>query len=285
MMRYCGPVTWLLFGCLSVHAAGNDLLVHCAFDGSAESKGRLKVEAKPVGQVEYVDGLRGKAVSLTRESYLDLHAEGIIPKAQGTVEFWVKPNWDVVPRADGPASALAHTFFNMGPIRPDHPQLSNHSSLTISHQSYSSLHCVIADRHYKSRSVSCPIRDWRRGQWHHVALQWQLDDAGNAAMQLFIDGRLATDRVHANKPGKMNMSLPALPIQIGAMNTGYAPADAAIDELRISNVPRYGGEGTVPFSPAKRPTPDAHTLALFHFDGTLAAAPPGGLTASAGSAQ
>jgi hypothetical protein len=72
-----------------------------------------------------------------------------------------------------------------------------------------------------------------------------------------------------------------LPIQIGSMNTGFRPAEAAIDELRVTSVRRYTG----PFVPAKRMEPDAQTLALFHYDGTTSATVPDGLSATPGPAQ
>jgi hypothetical protein len=72
-----------------------------------------------------------------------------------------------------------------------------------------------------------------------------------------------------------------LPIQIGSMNTGFRPAEADFDELRISSVRRYAD----PFTPAKHLDPDAETLALFHFDGSLDAAVPAGMVATPGSAQ
>ena len=72
-----------------------------------------------------------------------------------------------------------------------------------------------------------------------------------------------------------------LPIQIGSMNTGFAGADAAIDELRISSVRRYTGT----FTPAERLEPDERALVLFHFDGSLDAAVPRGLKAICGLAQ
>ncbi|HID05587.1 MAG TPA: hypothetical protein EYP10_00410, partial [Armatimonadetes bacterium] len=203
-----------------------------------------------------------------------------IQLSEGTIEFWVRPRWDVITRYVGPRGALEHTFFNMGPIRPDYPHLSNRDSLTIYHSASGYLTCIISNSNYESRMVQASIRNWRKGEWHHVALQWKLDDGGRTAMALFIDGRLASNKCvgskkHPNtKPLKVNQ-LP-LPIQIGSMNTGYRIADADIDELRISSIRRYKGAFTV----RRRFEPDAHTLALFHFDGTLSADVPSGVIAT-----
>lgn len=237
----------------------------------------------------FTEGTSGKA--LAGPVYFSSVAPETIQLAEGTVEFWTRPRWDVVPRGSGPGWSLEHTFFNMGPIRPDYPYLSNHDSLTISHETYGSLVCILSNSRYESRTVSASIRDWRRGQWHHVAVQWKLDDggkpaaAGKTSMAIFIDGRLASDRCRgsAKSPNTqpLEMRQLPLPIQIGSMNTGFAGADAAIDELRISSVRRYTGT----FTPRERLEPNERTLALFHFDGTLDAAVPRGLKAICGPAQ
>jgi hypothetical protein len=57
-----------------------------------------------------------------------------------------------------------------------------------------------------------------------------------------------------------------LPIQIGCMNSGWLPADSAIDQLRISRTARYTDDFT-PFRGALEL--DRDTAALFHFDGGL----------------
>jgi len=204
---------------------------------------------------------------------------------EGTIEFWIQPAWDVVPRSTGPRGSLEHTLLNVGPVRPDHLYLSNHSSLTISNVSSGNLSAVLANPSYESRSVDAGIRDWRAAQWHHVALQWKLDDGGKTAMALYLDGRLASDRCLGNtknpndRPLKMK-PLP-FPVQVGSMNTGYRAANALIDELRISSVRRYDDS----FVPAKRLDADSATLTLFHFDGNLEAETPAGCQATPGPVQ
>lgn len=204
---------------------------------------------------------------------------------EGTIEFWIRPDWDVVPRYIGPRGSLEHTLLNIGPVRPDHLYLSNHSSLTISHVASGNLSVILSNPSYESRTVDAGIRDWKAGQWHHVALQWKLDDGGKTAMALYIDGRLASDRClgSAKNPNDRPLKMKPLPfpIQLGSMNTGYRPADALIDELRISSVRRYNEA----FVPAKHLDQDHATLTLFHFDGNLDAEAPAGCQAIPGPVQ
>jgi len=82
-----------------------------------------------------------------------------------------------------------------------------------------------------------------------------------------------------DRPLKMK-PLP-LPIQVGSRNTGCRPADALIDELRISSVRRYSDS----FVPAKRLETDKATLAQFRFDGNLGAETPARCRAVAGPVQ
>ena len=102
---------------------------------------------------------------------------------------------------------------------------------------------------------------------------------------LYIDGRLASDRClgSAKSPNDRPLKMKPLPfpVQLGSMNTGYRPADALIDELRISSVRRYDRA----FVPAKRLETDGATLTLFHFDGNLDAEIPAGCRATAGPVQ
>ncbi len=231
----------------------------------------------------FVPGIDKQA--LAHPAFFSAFNPATISIAEGTIEFWFQPNWDVVSRRTGPRGTLAHTLFNLGPIRPNHPQLSNYSSLTLTHTYRGFLSAVIANQHYESRSVSASIRDWKKGAWHHIAFQWKLNDHDKMTMTLYVDGHLAADHC-MDKTGSwpappLKMNQPRLPIQIGSMNTGFRPAEGAIDELRISEVRRYDA----PFVPQKRFHEDNATTALFHFDSDLTATIPPNTIATAGSAQ
>ncbi|NOY81425.1 MAG: hypothetical protein GXP31_10530 [Kiritimatiellaeota bacterium] len=66
------------------------------------------------------------------------------------------------------------------------------------------------------------------------------------------------------------------------MTTGFRPADADIDELRVSRIRRYRGKT---FVPARSAASDPDTLLQFHFNDALEAALPGGLRMFPGPAQ
>jgi hypothetical protein len=231
----------------------------------------------------FAPGVAGQALAMP--VYFNSLDPSKLNVEEGTIEFWIRPAWGVVPRPAGPRGSLEHTLLNIGPVRPDHLYLSNHSSLTISHVASGNLSAILSNAGYESRTVDAGVRDWQAGQWHHLALQWKLDDGGKTAMALYIDGRLASDRCmgSAKSPNDRPLKMKPLPfpVQVGSMNTGYRPADASIDELRISSVRRYSDS----FVPAKRIQTDIATLALFRFDGNLNAETPAGCQAVAGPVQ
>jgi hypothetical protein len=107
------------------------------------------------------------------------------------------------------------------------------------------------------------------GAWHHVAVTRRRADG---LMRLFVDGRLeaSADGADGNasyRDGRAT-AYPNDPyLVIGAekhdAGASYPSYSGWIDEVRLSNVLRY----TIPFTRPTQPfTPDAATVALYHFD-------------------
>jgi len=192
----------------------------------------------------------------------------LVRSAEGTIECWVAPTDEIV--ADRYAR-IQRTIVDIGPIRYDHPLLTNWRSIALWVSNWGHLVGQITNARYVSRNVSTSVRDWEAGAWHHVAWQWRLDEEGRTRMEMYVDGALASDTVGGKFEGEDAPALEKddepLPIQVGAMNTGAGPGKMLIDELRISHALRYEG----PFDPPRRVEADAKTSLLFHFDGDLSA--------------
>jgi hypothetical protein len=240
-----------------------------------EKSGKFRAAA-PTEEELYAPGQSGagdRALAATMFcpsfDYVGERPRHFVPSAQGTIECWLCPTEDVLEDRD--AEGLMRTIVDIGPVRYDHPYLTNYRSvaLYIGKQGY--LVFQITNAGYKSRATQCRVTNWQAGQWHHVAAQWLLDDGGKCRMQIFVDGKVASDRVSGNKEGDADAALERkdemLPIQVGAMNTGVGEAKMLIDELRFSVAARYQGD----FAPAERLSADELTSLLFHFDEGLAA--------------
>lgn len=68
------------------------------------------------------------------------------------------------------------------------------------------------------------------GQWHHIGMQWDADSYG-----LILDGQVVAETPAVAE----GMPVPDTRIAIGAHERGVNISHALIDELRISDIPRY----------------------------------------------
>ncbi len=92
------------------------------------------------------------------------------------------------------------------------------------------LQLIVKSPDGEEASLTAPYPYEWDGQWHHIGMQW---DAQNYA--LIIDGTIV-----AQGPALAGgMPAPDTRIAIGAHERGVNVAEALIDELRISDVPRY----------------------------------------------
>lgn len=200
----------------------------------------------------FVPGRFGEAVQIVhpRELRLPDHVsiEGepvkLFDLRQGTIEFWVKRQWDDRIRAVRPV-----TFLTNGLMKAWSPW-------------------------------KLPL-----GEWAHVAVEWRplKRDPTRQAVHVYVNGhdqqnyRSTWWEGYSQKPKTFDNSKTWLKSFICATQPD---APFMIDELRVSNVPRYadltvelGGQQT--FNPSRFDPPeetfrlDEHTLLLFHFDGDL----------------
>lgn len=144
-------------------------------------------------------------LTYTTENNLELHA--------GTIEFWVRPNFDS-------AGAGVHTLFETeDPWGVGGIQIAMGGGtlgwLIWAGENLSGVHSAV---------------DWRAGEWHHVAAAWQEQE-----MWLALDGRLVDSYDGVVLPTTLG---PAF--RVGSTpNLGWQ-VDGVIDELRISDAPRVG---------------------------------------------
>jgi hypothetical protein len=201
---------------------------------------------------EYTEGRFGKGVLITpgRSLHLPDHRQKdgkvvrLFDTKQGTVEFWVKRLWD-----ERLAPAPKVTFLSNGLIEAWSPW-------------------------------KLPLREWA-----HVAVVWlpMKKDPQQTLVHIYVNGldqayyRSTYWEGYGNRP----LSFPKGGKWLEEFISRAPPGAAfVLDELRVSAVPRYadpnvdfGGQQTfnpVTFTPPKEPfQPDADTLLLFRFDGSL----------------
>lgn len=195
--------------------AGDDhtsLLLH--FDGSLQGEDDEAGEAEGIS---FVPGIYDQGVYIDGTDRLNYPIAGNIDPAQGTVEFWLKSDWEG-------ADEKSYTFFEAG--------AEWFNRLRIMKDGGNNLHFMVWDNDTEY-GIAYPVASWSAGEWHHVGATWK-----DNQIALYVDGK-QVGKEFANLPAE----LPGI-IYIGSSLWQDQQAQAVIDELRVSSVPRIGNSET-----------------------------------------
>lgn len=157
----------------------------------------------------------------------------------GTIEFWLKNNFD--------GALISDQYFTDIPLS---------SGLTLSARKEllgfgNSLRFGLFNKGTAIEFLDSDLTSWKVGQWHFVSFSWQEEPNENLNLSLFVDGVLTQKTIAGQKIGMVSN------IFVG----GY---QGSLDELRISNVVR--NPEVYYLQPL---TTDNNTLFLKKFDGSL----------------
>ncbi len=158
-----------------------------------------------------VAGKIGKAV-VPPAAGIRVAAAGRLDKRRGTLCLWIQPRWD--------GSKYVNHGFLADEI--DFSRIGG-NNLYLWHWCVGQLRFDVRDP--KDRCVTFGVKHWKAGEWHHVAAAWDC----TRGLWLFADGRLVAHRKATWEPRQ------AAHFRVGANWAGRAPADAALDDLRIYN--------------------------------------------------
>ena len=198
-----------LSGHLSAAEAPGGLVYLAHFDehaGANWAVGR-RAPALPTWRPRFEDGRFGKALSLGGNAWLAITAnDGNFGRQQGTVEFWLRPNWD---GNDG----KAHQLFGARVEKGNYLNVNKLDTNTLG----AATGAGGVGRYVR---VETDVSHWQAGEWHHVAATW-----GDGRLAFFLDGE---------KVGEESGSVP-LKRDVAQVRLGPG-VDAAIDELAIWSV-------------------------------------------------
>lgn len=184
---------------------------HLTFDGNSTATPGGEPLAS-VGTPTFVEGKVGQAADLS-ETLLTYSAKGYLSKEQGSIAFWLRPNWDgddgknhgLVAEVSNFNDKLQNTFYlwkwSTGQLRLD-------------------LRCP-ADPY-----LTYDVRHWKAGQWHHLGATWD----SQQGLALFVDGECVARR-EATYPVVNHPRF-----VIGGDWQGNANAEAVFDDVRLYSV-------------------------------------------------
>lgn len=213
---------------------GQELLLYVSFD---DTKKNLINNQEPIEKsVKFVEGKFGKGAYFDKGSYLRFLAEGNINYRQGTVEFWLKPNWN---GDDG-----GYHYFFAGNIT----DARNVDSIHVSKKAYQGgalmgqidgkgdENGIVIDEAVVPAGFdisATSVGHWKKGEWYHVAFSWNDKDK---ELKIYVDGllRATNDRVANNAFPIKHESY----INIGSSIDEKFFAEGVIDEFKIWSYPR-----------------------------------------------
>ncbi|HOT91326.1 MAG TPA: CARDB domain-containing protein [Anaerolineae bacterium] len=189
--------------------AHTSLLLH--FDGDFTG---AEGEIGTATGVTFTTGRYEQGVSIDADDTLTYTTAGNLNRTQGAIEFWLRPNW---PGND----EQSYTFFEVG------AQWFNR--MRIMKDGANNLRFLLWDS-TTEYGVAHNIGHWQAGEWHHVAVTWQGTD-----IALYVDGVQVASDGNARPPDTL-----AAEMYVGSASWEGYQANAVIDELRISDIPRLG---------------------------------------------
>lgn len=233
--------------------AHTTLLMH--FDGDA--LGAHSEQAVASAGVSYAAGKVGSAAWFPAGCDVRHERLGNLDGAQGTIEFWLKPNWN---GGDG----LSHTILECGQA----------GGMLVVKDGGGYLR-LIANRYGPGSTselgVSWNISSWSAGVWRHVAFTWSATE-----IRVYTDGVLRNTSVLSVAPP----ALTAEYVQFGAQGAND-PLNGWLDDLRLSDLVRSASTIAADAGGAALAN-DSRTLLLLRFDGDVNGATGGQPLASAG---
>lgn len=195
------------------------------FDGSlSDPAGPAPLRAE---RLTFVPGRFGEALHLDEGGLLHYRAPAPTLLTRGSVEFWLRPDWDGADKRE-------HVLLEIGdPTRPPYATTPGYR-LRIAHEA-GGLYVWVTDFDDLDKAAWANVEDWRAGEWHHVAATWD-----EQRLNLYLDGRLAwAEALRVPIRGEAPV------IAVGSTVHGESAAQAAFDDLRVSEFPRLGNSDAV----------------------------------------
>jgi hypothetical protein len=174
----------------------------------------------------YVEGRVGQAALTSSTGRMVYEQAGNILGAAGTVEFWIRPEWN----PDG----TTHQFFQAGHDFQNGMLLSIDGANNLRFIQWGDDPNTPATEWYVERGLGASGANWQAGEWHHIAATW---DSAQGIMAFYVDGQLVGTSSTVTIPAFAETTM-----SFGARRDGPLPALAAFDEIRISSRARTASE-------------------------------------------
>lgn len=160
--------------------------------------------------------------------------------SQGTLEMWVKLDWDFGERAIRNFVTIPLAGGHWNSIGACHHGLIGPKSEVFESNIMDGLD------HPLAVEAGPDGLNWRKGEWHHLAICWT-----EHSQRLFGDGKLLSA---ADYRDPLQITPPTGKLYIGCGSTGMGEAlRGLVDELRLCTLPLYAGMESIPVPDRRLP--------------------------------
>lgn len=229
----------------------DDALFNLSFDNIDVNN--LPIGIDMAGEVSLVPGILGQGVEVKESGHLGypLSPENL-NKNQGTIEFWVKLNR----LPENNAAVVFDTRNDAANVLKNELALSFLEAQTFGLPASLGVILANADETYDGSApaiVATLVDDWNAGEWHHIAVVWDLNAPVKGAnvdtksrLDLYVDGSNLYNTLESNddQDAINNIAVERFGDKIylgsGVQLEGYdlLPLDGVIDEFRIYDYPK-----------------------------------------------
>ena len=197
------------------------------FDGNL--LGEDGESATASGGTSFVEGLVGDSVHIARPGgFVRYDKVDNIDPSEGTVEFWLRPDWD------GDQDLITRLFFSAGSPFNNGMIISIDGANNLRFIQWGDDPDTAGKETNVERGVWIGGGDLEADTWYHLAVTW----TGGASMSFYRDGQVMASRDN----GVVIDDFTGPSVYVGADINGGGPAEGAIDEFRISDRQRSDGE-------------------------------------------
>ena len=191
------------------------------FNGLGDLAGINAVGGSIDGAYSFVAGVKANAIRLENQAAVNFPNVGGL-KNSGTIEFWVKPEFDIKKMGRGGSSGL----FEVG----NFPYLSTFGVWAYNSEWGPVVILEVKDSEGNYKQAWSKVTSFKPNKWHHVAIVWKCNQkkSGDNYARVYVDGEAGSKQTKLCK----SIDLAGNGIQIGTL--GYYQGNTkTMDNLEV----------------------------------------------------
>ncbi len=180
---------FLLFSSVFLSGADVQPMFYCGFENQEEFDGLAGICNV---SLKFVDGLKGKALDLGRDS-CSFPVAKTVPTPEGTLSVWISPIWKLRSK-DSPRCQI----FSVSNQKNSEEAVHLFDYLCLLGSSYGEpekgvpfqLFCLVRKTKSEQGLLKIPDASWEPGHWQHIGITWRINtDKKDGEFIFYLNGK------------------------------------------------------------------------------------------------